>query len=92
MLNLTHTYVNLPVSTSTFDEIYRLLQQAGYTHAIEGTGGAIDMHGIALIKQEEEIEPEVEELTSVICDCEDCRGRSNFWSQMDDTPIKVDED
>jgi hypothetical protein len=43
--------INLEVSDSCYDEIRRLLKAAGYTHAF-GQDGSIDMHGIALVKQE----------------------------------------
>ncbi len=44
----THTYVELPVSASCYDEIKRLLMEAGYDHAFDGD--AIDMHGIGLTR------------------------------------------
>jgi hypothetical protein len=45
------THANLEVSDDTYNEIRRLLKAAGYTHAF-GSDGTIDMHGIALVKQE----------------------------------------
>jgi len=49
---VTHTYALLKVSFSTYDEIAAYLRAAGYDHAFHD--GAIDMHGIALIKEERE--------------------------------------
>jgi hypothetical protein len=45
---MTHTHANLEVSDDTYNEIRRLLKAAGYDHAFLD-GGAIDMHGIALV-------------------------------------------
>jgi hypothetical protein len=46
---MTHTFAELEVSDKTYDEIKALLKEAGYGHAF--VGGAIDMHGIGLIKK-----------------------------------------
>lgn len=50
---MTRTYAILDVSRRTYDEIRRLLSDAGYDHALhepnpDGGGEMIDMHGIAL--------------------------------------------
>lgn len=45
---MTHTYATLEVSAEAYDEIKRKLEDAGYQHAF--IDGAIDMHGIALVK------------------------------------------
>lgn len=50
---MSYTYALLQVSDAAFDEIERLLKEAGYDHCIEQSkqyGGRqiIDMHGIAL--------------------------------------------
>ncbi len=50
-LNVTHTYVTLEVSAAAYDEIHKKLADAEYQHAFMDDG-AIDMHGIALIKEE----------------------------------------
>jgi len=47
----THTYVTLPVSRTTYDEIAEKLRAAGYDHAFDADG-LIDMHGIALEVEE----------------------------------------
>lgn len=49
---MTHTYAELEVSPSTYKEIKRLLEQAGYDHAF--VGGVIDMKGIGLVQRIEE--------------------------------------
>ena len=49
---MTHTYAELAVSRSTFDEIMAKLKEADYDHAILDDGRVIDMHGIALKKVE----------------------------------------
>lgn len=49
----THTYAELQVSHSAYQEIYRLLKQAGYEHAFDPDTGAIDMHGIGLVSAAE---------------------------------------
>lgn len=50
---MTHTYAKLPVSYAAFDEIYNRLLDAGYHHCFLDNG-AIDMHGLALINEDEE--------------------------------------
>jgi len=48
---MTHTYVILEVTPSTYAEIEEKLRAAGYDHVFTGAGGekdVIDMHGIAL--------------------------------------------
>jgi hypothetical protein len=49
---MTHTHANLEVSEKAFCEVARKLRAAGYTHAFGQDGMTIDMHGIALVKQE----------------------------------------
>lgn len=44
----THTIAELDVTASTYDEIHRLLTDAGYTHAFRD--GVIDMTGIGLTR------------------------------------------
>lgn len=44
---MTYTYVEMPVSEKTYQEIRDNLITAGYFQAIHGM--ALDMHGIALI-------------------------------------------
>lgn len=46
---MSHTYAELPVSRATYEEIRRLLVDAGYHHALAHGDGAIDMHGIGLV-------------------------------------------
>lgn len=48
-LRQTHTYATLDVSASAYDEIAASLREAGYDHVFM-EDGAIDMHGIALVK------------------------------------------
>jgi len=50
---MSHTYALLPVSRSTYDEIRGKLQQAGYSVS----DPELDMHGIALVIDEEVAEP-----------------------------------
>ena len=54
MLTSTYTYVLLDVSSETYDEIYDKLRAAGYDQCFHADGKetVIDMHGIALNKQE----------------------------------------
>lgn len=47
----TYTFAELEVSPATYDEIRQLLEEAGYRHAFLD-GGAIDMHGIGLVRGE----------------------------------------
>jgi hypothetical protein len=49
----THTYALAVVSRTTYDEVRKLLEDAGYNHAIE-ENGVLDMHGIALQTEEPE--------------------------------------
>lgn len=49
---MSHTFATLDVSPSAYKEIADKLRNAGYSHAL-GAGGEIDMHGIALTKEEE---------------------------------------
>jgi len=48
---MTHTYVLMEVSKETYKEIYDKLMAADYVHAINDKG-EMDMHGIALVKEE----------------------------------------
>jgi len=51
VLRTTYTYAELVVSKECYDEVMRLLMEAGYDHAFhtESPGKVlIDMHGIAL--------------------------------------------
>lgn len=45
----THTFAGLEVSQGTYDEIRAKLEAAGYHHAF-AESGAIDMHGIGLLR------------------------------------------
>lgn len=44
----THTYALVEVSASTYQEIKKILEEAGYHHAIDEKFNVIDMHGLAL--------------------------------------------
>jgi hypothetical protein len=59
-LRRTHTYVIAKVSPDTYNEIKKIMIEAGYNHVIYdgGVGETIDMHGIALQKSEQPIEGE----------------------------------
>ena len=48
---MTHTYVELEVSATVFEEIRGRLLAAGYDPVLN-EGRAIDMHGIALVKHD----------------------------------------
>ena len=51
----TRTYVCLPLSKAAFEEIQDKMKEAGYNHAFsESTyhGTVIDMHGIAVAKDQ----------------------------------------
>ena len=52
---MTHTYAELEVSRSTFEEIMEKLKEADYDHAILDDGRVIDMHGIALVLIDEDV-------------------------------------
>jgi hypothetical protein len=53
MMRTTHTYVTLEVSASAYDEIAAKLREAEYDHVFDAEEGAIDMHGIGLVKSPE---------------------------------------
>lgn len=60
--HITHTYALLPVSAATYAEIRQALQHAGYDHQIDcsSPGRAyevLDMHGLALVQNEETPRP-----------------------------------
>lgn len=48
-LRSTHTFAELEVSEESYEEIARLLREAGYWHVFMDSG-AIDMQGIGLTK------------------------------------------
>ena len=50
---MTRTYVILEISPEAFLEIALRLREAGYDHVFEEDGKIIDMHGIALRKEEQ---------------------------------------
>ena len=56
---MTYSYVKLTVSAAAYDEIRALLLKAGYTQAVMESG-ALDMHGIALVRGSEE--PDIQPL------------------------------
>lgn len=49
---MTHTYATLEISELAFKEIEAKLKAAGYDHVFDGN--IIDMHGLALIKEQGE--------------------------------------
>ena len=51
-MTYTHTFVELKVSSATYDEIAAKLKDAGYTHVFLDNDRVMDMHGIALKKEE----------------------------------------
>jgi hypothetical protein len=60
-LTSTHTFVELEISPAAWQEIAEKLRAAGYDHAF-ADDRTIDMHGIALVRNEapaEDPEPEV---------------------------------
>jgi hypothetical protein len=54
-LRQTHTFAELEVSPTTYDEIRQKLEDAGYQHAF--VDSAIDMHGIGLTRASGTIPP-----------------------------------
>lgn len=50
----THTYAALDVSPAAYDEIAGKLRAAGYDHVFDNDNGAIDMHGIGLVREAEQ--------------------------------------
>lgn len=48
-LRQTHTFAELEVSEEVYEEVAKLLREAGYWHVFMDNG-AIDMHGIGLTK------------------------------------------
>lgn len=46
----THTYAALEVTPAVYDEIAQKLRDADYHHAFDEQTGAIDMHGIGLVR------------------------------------------
>lgn len=59
---MTYTYAELEVSRATYEEVRAKLDAAGYGHAINPRTGAIDMHGLALVRSEAAAEEEAEEM------------------------------
>ena len=56
-MTTTHTYVELGIDAEAFDDIARRLREAGYVQAFVDMD-TIDMHGIALVREEpESVEP-----------------------------------
>jgi hypothetical protein len=51
MIRQTHTYVKLPLSPAAYDEIAQRLKDANYEPP--DSDGVIDMHGVAIVKEEE---------------------------------------
>lgn len=51
---MTYTYALLEVSREAYQEIRRKLEDAGYAHTI-GSDGAIDMHGLALVRLAQDV-------------------------------------
>lgn len=52
---MTYTYALLEVSNAAYDEIYKLLLEAGYADQFHNKGDddiIIDMHGIALKRKD----------------------------------------
>lgn len=49
--SMSHTYALLEVSSAAYDEVRAKLSEAGYSHAF-ADDGAIDMHGIALVRED----------------------------------------
>lgn len=50
-IKVTHTYAVLDISKEAYQEIRRLLEEAGYSHAFhkdDERPEVIDMHGIAI--------------------------------------------
>lgn len=54
MIRATHTFAELELSQSAYDEIATKLRDAGYDHAFT-EGGAIDMHGIGVTRAEDAV-------------------------------------
>ena len=54
---MSHTYVLLGISRAAYEEIYALLDQAGYQQAFHERDGyiVIDMHGIAVRAKKEKV-------------------------------------
>lgn len=52
----THAFVTLGLSDAAYDEIAQKLKDAGYHHCFTDEDGAIDMHGIGVIREKEEME------------------------------------
>lgn len=52
---MTHTFATLEISAAAYDEIHKLLEEAGYRHTFM-EDGTIDMHGIGLIKEQNDNE------------------------------------
>ncbi len=56
---MSHTYVIVDVSPSTYAEVRRALEAASYQHAFhdDGAGEVIDLHGLALREVHDDEEP-----------------------------------
>jgi hypothetical protein len=54
-MRTTYTYVTMEISQAAYDEIHSKMKAADYGHAID-KDGTIDMHGLALIRSETQVE------------------------------------
>lgn len=53
-MTTTHTYALMGLSRAAYDEIAAAMREAGYDHVF-GADGEIDMHGIAVTPNDEDI-------------------------------------
>ena len=52
ILRTTHTFVELPLSPAAYDEIRGKLKEAGYEHCFFRGEDTIDMHGLAVTRDD----------------------------------------
>jgi hypothetical protein len=52
ILRTTHTFVELPLSPAAYEEIRNKLKAAGYEHCFIRGEDTIDMHGLAVTREE----------------------------------------
>jgi hypothetical protein len=52
MIRQTHSYVTMAVPSEVYELVRQKLLDAGYEHAVDDKEGELDMHGIALTKED----------------------------------------
>lgn len=82
----TYTYVTLDVPPADYDYVRYRLEKSGYGHQIDGSG-TIDMHGLALVRGADDLDPRV--VVSTGTDTTDCRTDSGITVGLIDALISI---